>query len=70
MEIGIKVVTENIQTQTVRHANSYLLTMVAVDEARKPVKASVFKPESATDIRRFEAAQKRRQQRYVKAMNA
>ena len=37
MEIGIKVVTENIQTQTVRHANSCFFTMVAMDEARKPV---------------------------------
>lgn len=66
MEIGIKVVAENIQAQTVRHANSCFFTMVAVDETRKPVKAPEFKPESATDIRRFDAAQKRRQQRYVK----
>src|SRR5471032_986860 len=36
MEIGIKVVTENIQTQTVRHANSCFFTMVAMDENRKP----------------------------------
>lgn len=67
MEIDIKVVAENIQTQTVRHANSCFFTMVAVDEARTPIKAPVFKPETATDLRRFEAAEKRRQQRYAAA---
>lgn len=65
MEIGIKVVAENIQTQTVRHANSCFFTMVAVDEVRKPIKAPVFKPETATELRRFEAAKGRRQHRHV-----
>src|SRR6478735_8811085 len=36
MEIGIKVMAENIQTQTTRHANSCFFTMVAVDDARRP----------------------------------
>ena len=67
MEIGIKVVAEDIQTQTVRHANSCFFTMVAVDEARKPIKAPVFKPDTAIDIRRFEAALKRRHQRHATA---
>src|SRR5215467_12193634 len=31
MEIGIKVVAEDIRAQTVRHANSCFFTMVAVD---------------------------------------
>src|SRR6478752_3867586 len=34
MEVGIKVLTENIQTQSVRHANSCFFTMVALDDAR------------------------------------
>jgi acyl-CoA hydrolase len=33
MEVGIRVVTENIQQRTVRHANSCYFTMVAVDAA-------------------------------------
>ena len=36
MEIGIKVVTENIRTQTTRHANSCFFTMVATDDERRP----------------------------------
>src|SRR5207237_2068535 len=32
MEIGIKVVAENIQKRTVRHANSCFFTMVATDD--------------------------------------
>ena len=35
MEIGIKVMAENIRTQTMRHANSCFFTMVAMDDARK-----------------------------------
>src|ERR1700712_5715204 len=37
MEVGIRVVTENIQKRTARHANSCYFTMVAVDANRKPV---------------------------------
>jgi acyl-CoA hydrolase len=37
MEVGIKVVAENIQTQEARHANSCFFTMVAVDDQRKPI---------------------------------
>ncbi len=32
MEIGIKVVTENIRSKLVRHTNSCYFTMVAVDD--------------------------------------
>jgi acyl-CoA hydrolase len=37
MEVGIKVLTENIRTQSSRHANSCFFTMVAMDDDRKPV---------------------------------
>lgn len=37
MEVGIRVVTENIQQRLTRHANSCYFTMVAVDANRKPV---------------------------------
>ena len=36
MEIGIKVIAENIRTQVVRHANSCFFTMVAVSDDGKP----------------------------------
>lgn len=37
MEVGIRVVTENIQQRKIRHANSCYFTMVAVDANGKPV---------------------------------
>ena len=36
MEVGIKVVTENIREQVVRHANSCFFAMVTVDESGRP----------------------------------
>ena len=63
MEVGVKVIAENIQTQVVRHANSCFFTMVAVDEAGKPYPVPPFTPATADEQRRFEAAQLRRQLR-------
>lgn len=60
MEIGIKVVTENIRSQTVRHANSCFFTMVAVDDARKPVPVPPLEVLTAEQTRRCAAAQTRR----------
>ena len=36
MEVGIKVVAEEIRSQVVRHVNSCFFTMVAVDETANP----------------------------------
>ena len=44
MEVGVKVITENIQAQIVRHTNSCYFTMVAVDEQGKPVAVAPFVP--------------------------
>jgi len=63
MEIGIKVVAENIQTQTVRHANSCFFTMVATDSERKPAPVPPFVPVSNDQMRRHHAAQVRRELR-------
>jgi acyl-CoA hydrolase len=63
MEVGIKVLAENIRTQEVRHVNSCFFTMVAVDEARKPVAVPEFKPQSEIQIRRFNDAMRRRRLR-------
>ena len=63
MEVGIKVVTEDIRTQTVRHANSCFFTMVAVDDDRKPVEVKPLVPVTSEEIRRSKAAQLRRQLR-------
>lgn len=63
MEIGIKVVTENIQKGLVRHTNSCYFTMVAVDEDRNPVKVPPLQTETEEQKRRFREAEKRREYR-------
>jgi len=60
MEIGIKVVAENIQTQTVRHANSCFFTMVAMDEERRAAGVPPLVPVTEDQVRRHQAAQARR----------
>ena len=60
MEIGIKVVTENIQKRLVRHANSCYFTMVAVDEFRKPIPVTPLQPVTEEQRERFNNALVRR----------
>lgn len=60
LEVGIKVVTEDIRTRVVRHTNSCYLTMVALDDEGKPVKVPPFKPQTLVEKQRFEAAMLRR----------
>lgn len=63
MEVGVKVVAENIRTQVVRHVNSCFFTMVAVDEDRKPVPVPVLSPSTHDERRRWDAALLRKQLR-------
>ena len=56
MEIGVKVVAEDIRTQVVRHVNSCFFTMVAVDEERKPTAVPPLSPSTPDERRRWEAA--------------
>ncbi len=52
MEVGIKVMAENIRTQEMRHANSCYFAMVAVDDQRKPVAVPVLQPSTADERQR------------------
>jgi acyl-CoA hydrolase len=61
MEIGIKVLAENIRTQELRHANSCFFTMVAVDDVRKPVAVPPLRPSTPDEKRRHAAAEVRKQ---------
>ena|GEM_PF-8293 len=61
MEVGIKVVTENIRERSVRHSNSCFFTMVAVDDNRRPVAVPPRQPHSSEEKRRFLQGQQRRQ---------
>ena len=63
MEVGIKVMAENIQTQTMRHANSCFFTMVAMDDARRPVPVTPLELRTPNQVRRDGAARIRRELR-------
>lgn len=60
MEIGIKVLAENIRTQATRHANSCFFTMVAVGEDGRPVPVPPRVPVSPDERRRHAAAELRK----------
>lgn len=60
MEVGIKVVAEEIRTQATRHVNSCFFTMVAVDDNRKPVPVTELVPSTPDEIRRHKMAMSRR----------
>jgi acyl-CoA hydrolase len=63
MEVGVRVECENMQTGIRRHTNSCYLTFVAIDRNGRPVEVPRLIPESADEIRRFEAAKARRRRR-------
>ena len=46
MEIGIKVIAENIRSQEVRHVNSCFFTMVAVDDHGKAAAVPPLQPQT------------------------
>ena len=72
MEVGIKVVAEDIRLQAVRHVNSCYFTMVSVDDHGKPVAVTPFEPNTAAEHKRFAAAKVRKEMRseYMKRLSA
>lgn len=56
MEVGIKVLAENIPTQARRHVNSCYFTMVAVDESGRPVPVPELAPDNEVQARRYQEA--------------
>jgi len=64
MEVGVKVEVEDIQTGEVFHSNSAYLTFVNFQkQTSKPIPVPQITPESPEEIRRYEEALKRREQR-------
>ena len=63
MEVGIKVIAEDIRSQKARHVNSCFFTMVAVDDERKPVPVPPLRPFSPDERRRHAAAIVRKEMR-------
>jgi acyl-CoA hydrolase len=63
MEIGIKVIAENIRTQEKRHVNSCFFTMVAVGDDGKPKTIAPLRPFTPEEKRRHAAAEVRKAMR-------
>lgn len=63
MEIGIRVVAENILTGQSRHTNTCFFTMVAVDEQGKPTTVKPLKLTTDTQKRRHDQALMRKEAR-------
>ena len=61
MEVGIRVIAENIIHKTSRHVMTCYFTMVAVDEHSQPVKVPPLNIETPTEQRRYTAALLRRE---------
>jgi acyl-CoA hydrolase len=60
MEIGIKVITEDIRERSVRHTNSCFFTMVALDASGKPTTVPPLELKTREQRRRFAQAEQRR----------
>ncbi len=63
MEVGIKVIAEDIRAKVVRHVNSCFFTMIAVDDAGRPTRVSPLQPQTPDERRRFTEAELRRAMR-------
>jgi acyl-CoA hydrolase len=63
MEVGIKVIAENIRTQVQRHVNSCFFTMIAVDDSGKPQAVPALEPRTPDEHRRHAAATLRKTMR-------
>lgn len=63
MEVGIRVVTEDVKSRSCRHAMTCYFTMVSVDESGQPQRVPEFVPETAIQKARHQAAQARKKLR-------
>jgi acyl-CoA hydrolase len=63
LEVGVRVTTQDLVRQTVRHTNSCYFTMVAVGPDGKAVPVPPWEPRTAEERRRHAAAERRRELR-------
>jgi acyl-CoA hydrolase len=63
MEVGVKVMVEDLRTGEVRHTSSAYLTFVALDDDGRPTPVPPVIPETPEEKRRFEEAGERRRYR-------
>jgi uncharacterized protein (TIGR00369 family) len=58
--VGIRVISENVKTNVVKHTNTSYFTMVAKNEHNQPVEVPGLILENHEQIRRFEEARRRK----------
>jgi len=63
MEVGVKVLVEDLATGEVRHTSSAYLTFVAIDAAGNRVPIPPVIPETEDEKRRYDEAARRREHR-------
>lgn|SRR3990167_1915943 len=67
LEVGIKVVAENLENGEIRHTNSCYFTMVALDKNHKPVAIKPLVIRNDLDERRHEEAKLRKEMAQLSA---
>jgi acyl-CoA hydrolase len=70
MEVGVKVLVEDLLTGEMKHTSSAYLTFVALDAQGKRIQAPPVIPETDAEKRRFEAAGRRREYRLALRPNS
>ena len=61
MEIGIKVISEDITDNSIKNTNVCYFTMIAMDENGNPSSVPKLEPETEDEKRRYNDAIKRRE---------
>jgi acyl-CoA hydrolase len=67
MEVGVRVEREQVQKGDVEHTSTAYLTMVALDEDRRPVEVPPLAPQTEDEERRQREAELRRRNRLASA---
>jgi acyl-CoA hydrolase len=63
MEVGVKAMVENIETQALHHVSTAYLTFIALDRSGQRVQVPQILPETEHQLRRYEDAGRRREMR-------
>ena len=63
IEVGVKVMVEDLTSGETRHTSSAYVTFVALDEEGRPVAVPAVIPETAEEKRRYREAGRRRRRR-------
>jgi acyl-CoA hydrolase len=63
MEVGVLCMGEDARTGMRRHTASAYFTFVALDDSGRPTPVPPVRPDSPVEIRRFEAAKRRKEAR-------